>query len=157
MYFCIHFYIRIHQHFQSSFSTLRFLLKKCIFLLARVLQIAVCPGNSRTKQQPSTKEIHHDPNTPHPRRNRIRNNHHQKHPRHIKKEAIYGNRLPRHNHRIPRHRPQIQTHPPAKEARHVLHPRIQRHRLQRNLIAQPPSTIQKIFRGSPARKRFSLP
>ena len=52
--------------------------------------------------KPSTKENNHDPNTPHPRRNRRRHHHRQKHPRHIKKEAIYGNRLPRLHNRIPR-------------------------------------------------------
>ena len=83
MYFRIHFCICIYQRIQFCFLALRFLLKKCIFLLARVLRIAVCPGNSRTKQQPSTKENHHVlPNIPHRHRHH-RLLHHPKNPRHL--------------------------------------------------------------------------
>ena len=99
MYFRIRFCICISFLF---FHPAIFHAKNRIFLLARVLHIAVRLGNSRAKQQTSTKEIHHDPNTPHPRRNRIRNNNHQKHPRHITREVLYGNRLPRLHNRIPR-------------------------------------------------------
>ena len=78
MRFCTYIY---HQ-FQSSFSPCDFCLKSSIFLLARVLRIVVCPGNSRAKQQPSTKENHYDPIT----------THHQRHHNHLQHHRIHQQR-----------------------------------------------------------------
>ena len=103
MHFRIHFCIYVYQRFQSSFPTLRFLLIKRIFLFGTGFAYSCMSRKLPDKTtKPSTKENNHDPNTPHPRRNRIRNNHHQKHPQHITREVLYGNRLPRLHNRIPR-------------------------------------------------------
>ena len=101
MHFRIHFCICVYQHIQPCFFTLRFLPENRIFSFGTGFAHSRMSGKS-LGNKPLTKENHHDPNTPHPRRNRRRHHHRQKHPRHITKEAIYGNRLPRLHNRIPR-------------------------------------------------------
>ncbi|PJJ42846.1 hypothetical protein BGX16_2897 [Hallerella succinigenes] len=55
MYFCIHFRIRIHQHFQPCFSTLRFLLKKQHFPFGTGFAYS-CMFEKISDNKPLTKE-----------------------------------------------------------------------------------------------------
>ena len=55
MYFCIHFRIHINQHFQSSFSTPRFLLKKQHFPFGTGFAYS-CMSGKLPGNNPLTKE-----------------------------------------------------------------------------------------------------
>lgn len=117
MYFRIHFCICVYQRIQFCFSALRFSLKKCIFLLARVLHIAVCPKKSRTKklnQGESLCSHYHSSSAASPPSTTSSNT-----------STATNNKT-------------------SKEARHVHHPRILRHRHHR-LNAIPPTRSFHIY------------
>ena len=139
MYFRIHFCILIHQHFQSSFFTLRFLPENRIFPFGTGFAYSCTSGQLPDKTtKTSTKETYHVlPNTPHRHRHH-QLLHHPKNPRHL----TLNQRKPlcSHYHSSSAASPPSTTssntstatnNKTSKEACHVHHPRILRHRHHR--------------------------